>query len=122
MTTNCKQVIEKVQAYLLDWMDDYKQGVPEWANDPNEVAFVKFIDQYMHSYGANDASWRTPRGVLLHFVEGGDFDCYYYSQVNERLREWGLNPERYKDGKNWETYCNLICRDGARLYEKVKKG
>ncbi len=120
-TTNCKQVIESVQKYLLDYIDDYKQSEPEWANEPNEVVFVRMIDEYINNYGANDFSWRTPRRVLIKLVEGGSFDCYY-SQVNDRLTEWGLNPERYPDEKNWETYTNLISRDGERLYNKIKKG
>lgn len=120
-TTNCKQVIESVQKYLLNYMDDYKQSVPEWANEPNEVAFVRMINQYIDDYGANEFSWRTPRGVLITLAEGGAFDCYY-SQIDDRLTEWGLNPERYTDDKNWETYKNLIGRDGERLYNKIKKG
>lgn len=120
-TTNCKQVIDAVQKYLLDYIDDYKQSAPEWANEPNEVVFVWMIDEYMNNYGANDFSWRTPYRVLRHLVEGGSFDCYY-SQVDERLAEWGLNPERYTDDKNWETYKTLIRRDGERLYNKIKKG
>ncbi len=58
-TTNCKQVIESVQKYLLDYIDDYKQSVPEWANEPDEVVFVRMIDEYMDNYGANHN--RRPR-------------------------------------------------------------
>ncbi len=119
-TTNNKQVIERVQAYLLEWMGDYKQECPEWANDSDEVAFVRMIDEYIHDYGANDPEWRTPRGVLKKFVLGGEMDVYY-SQVAERLTEWGLTPEKYPDEKNWETYWGLICRDGERLYNRIKK-
>lgn len=120
-TTNCKAVVESVQKYLLDWADDYK-GETDFAGESNESAFVHIIDMYMNDYGKGknreSESWSTPAGVLRHFVEGAMMDVSYF-EVNNRLKSWGLNPERYDDDKNWETYIPLICRDGERLYNKI---
>lgn len=69
-------------------------------------------------YGRDAASWATPAGVLRHFVEGGMMDVYY-SQVDERLKSWGLDPERYDNDTNWNTYIRLVCRDGQRLFDKM---
>lgn len=123
-TTNCKAVVESVQKYLLDWADDYK-GETSFAGESNESAFVHIVDMYMNNYGKmrnRDAeSWSTPAGVLLHFVEGAMMDVSYF-EVNNRLKSWRLNPERYDDDKNWKTYIRLICRDGERLYNRLTKG
>ena len=123
-TTNNKKVIAGVQAYLLDWAGDYK-GETDFAGESNESAFVHIIDMYMNDYGKGknreSESWGTPAGVLLHFVEGAMMDVSYFD-VNNRLKSWGLNPERYDDDKNWKTYISLICRDGGRLYNKLTKG
>lgn len=120
-TTNCKAVVESVQEYLLDWGGDYK-GETDFAGESNELAFVHIIDMYMNDYGKGknreSESWSTPAGVLLHFVEGAMMDVSYFD-VNNRLKSWGLNPEKYDDDKNWETYIRLICRDGGRLYNKI---
>lgn len=124
-TTNCTTVMESVQKYLLNiWTNDYK-GETDFAGESNESAFVHIIDMYMNNYGRGidfcSRSWSTPAGVLLHFVEGAMMDVSYF-EVNNRLKSWGLNPERYDDDKNWKTYIRLICRDGERLYNKIAKG
>lgn len=123
-TTNCKAVVESVQKYLLDWADDYK-GETDFAGESNESAFVHIIDMYMNDYGKGknreSESWSTPAGVLRHFVEGAMMDVSYF-EVNNRLKSWGLNPEKYDDDRNWKTYIRLICRDGERLYNKITKG
>lgn len=123
-TTNCKAVVGSVQRYLLDWTSDYKCET-SFLNEPNESAFVHIIDMYMNDHGKGknreSESWSTPAGVLLHFVEGAMMDVSYF-EVNNRLKSWGLNPERYTDEKNWGTYVHLICRDGERLYNKLAKG
>lgn len=122
-STNCKVVVESVQAYLLAWVNGYKSET-SFSDEVNESAFVHVVDMYMnYGKGKNcDAkSWSTPWGVLKHFAEGAMLDVSYF-EVNNRLKSWGLNPERYTDEKNWETYCNLICRDGERLYNKLTKG
>lgn len=120
-TTNCKAVVESVQEYLLDWDGDYK-GETDFAGESNESAFVHIIDMYMNDYGKGknreSESWSTPAGVLRHFVEGAMLDVSFF-EVSERLKSWGLNPERYTDERNWETYIHLICRDGERLYNKI---
>lgn len=122
-TTNCKAVVESVQKYLLDWAD-YKDET-DFAGESNESAFVHIIDMYMNDYGKGknreSESWSTPAGVLLHFVEGAMMDVSYFD-VNNRLKSWGLNPEKYDDDRNWKTYIRLICRDGERLYNKITKG
>lgn len=119
-TTNCKAVMESVQEYLLDvWTNDYKCET-DFAGESNELAFVHIIDMYMNNYGRGidfySRSWSTPSGVLLHFVEGAMMDVSYF-EVNNRLKSWGLNPEKCDDDKNWKTYIRLICRDGERLYK-----
>lgn len=123
-TTNCKAVVESVQKYLVDWAGDYK-GETDFAGESNESAFVHIIDMYMNDYGKGknrySESWSTPAGVLRHFVEGAMMDVSYFD-VNNRLKSWGLNPEKYDDDRNWETYIRLICRDGKRLYNKITKG
>lgn len=123
-TTNCKAVVGNVQSYLLGWVSDYKCET-SFAEESNESAFVHIVDMYMNNYGKmknrEAESWSTPAGVLKHFVEGGMLDVAYFD-VNNRLKSWGLNPERYDDDKNWETYIRLICRDGERLYNKIAKG
>lgn len=120
-STNCKAVVEAVQSYLLGWVNGYKCD----AHEVNELAFVHIMDMYMNDSRkdkSRDAkSWSTPAGVLRHLVEGGTLDVSFF-EVNGRLRSWGLNPERYTDEKNWETYIHLICRDGERLYNKLTKG
>lgn len=122
-STNCKAVVEAVQSYLLGWVNDYKCET-SFAHEVNDLAFVHIMDMYMNDYGkdkSRDAkSWNTPAGVLRHFVEGAMFDVSYYD-VNERLKSWGLNPERYTDEQNWEMYIHLICRDGERLYNKLTR-
>lgn len=122
-TTNCKAVVEAVQSYLLGWVNDYKCET-SFAHEVNELAFVHIISEYMNNYGkgkVRDAmSWNTPAGVLRHFVEGAMMDVSYFD-VNNRLKSWGLNPEKYDDDKNWKTYIRLICRDGGRLYDKLTK-
>ncbi len=123
-TTNCKAVVESVQEYLLEWVSNYKSET-NFAGESNESAFVHIIDMYMNDYGKGknreSESWSTPAGVLRHFVEGAMMDVSYF-EVNNRLKSWGLNPERYDDDKNWKTYIRLICRDGERLYNKITKG
>lgn len=125
-TTNCKAVIEAVQHYLLEWAENEKLDY-ELQEETNEQAFVHIIDKYINLCGVTgcgrnsriDYSWNTPHGVLQHFVEGAMFYAYY-SDVNKCLTSWGLNPELYSNDKNWETYKHLICRDGQRLYNKIK--
>lgn len=121
-TTNCKAVVESVQKYLLDWAGDYK-GETDFAGESNESAFVHIIDMYMNDYGRGknrySESWSTPSGALLHFVVDGAMMDVSYFDVNNRLKSWGLNPERYDDDKNWKTYIRLICRDGKRLYNTI---
>lgn len=123
-TTNCKAVVKSVQKYLLDWTGDYKCET-SFAGESNESAFVHIIDMYINNYGKGknreSESWSTPAGVLRHFVEGAMMDVSYFD-VNNRLKSWGLNPERYDDDNNWKTYIRLICRDGERLYNKIMKG
>ena len=120
-TTNCKTIIESVQRYLLDWAGDYKAET-DYATESNESAFVQIINEYICAYGRGASlyslGWSTPAGVLRHLVEGGTLEMSY-CDVNNRLRSWGLNPERYSDAHNWKTYINLICRDGQRLYNKI---
>ena len=122
-TTNCKAVVGNVQSYLLGWVSNYKCET-DFAGESNESALVHIIDMYINDYGKGknreSESWSTPAGVLLHFVEGAMMDVSYF-EVNNRLKSWGLNPERYDDDKNWETYIRLVCRDGARLYKQLKR-
>lgn len=122
--TNNNTIIKNVQKYLLDWVNDYKSETSR-TNEPNDSAFVHIVDMYMNDYGkmrsCDAKSWSTPAGVLRHFVEGAMLDVSFF-EVNERLKSWGLNPERYTDEQNWETYIRLICRDGERLYNKLTKG
>ena len=117
--TNCKAVVESVQKYLLLWAGEEKADYETFANDSDESAFVGIVNEYIKSYGKEQTpygcTWSTPAGVLRHFAEGGMLDISYFD-VNNRLKSWGLNPERYTDEKNWETYVHLICRDGERLY------
>lgn len=74
-STNCKAVVEAVQSYLLDWVNDYKCET-SFVHEVNELAFVHIMDMYMNDYGkdkSRDAkSWNTPAGVLRHFVEGAE--------------------------------------------------
>lgn len=122
-TTNCKQVIEKVQAYLLDWAADRAAEYGLSDGTTPQQAFHSIVSQYMRDYGQygrDAASWATPAGVLRHFVEGAMMDVYY-SQVDERLESWGLDPQKYDNDTNWNTYIRLVCRDGQRLFNKINK-
>lgn len=124
INTNNSTIIKNVQKYLLDWVNDYKSETG-FANESNESAFVHILSKYMYNYGRGidfcSRSWSTPAGVLRHFVEGAMLDVSFF-EVNERIKSWGLNPERYTNEKNWETYIRLICRDGERLYNNLTKG
>ena len=121
--TDRKEIVEKVQEYLLDWAGNQ---APEYGleNATREEAFMQIVSGYIKSYGQEltdySISWSTAAGVLRHFVEGGMMDVYY-SQVDERLESWGLDPERYDNDTNWNTYIRLVCRDGQRLFDKINK-
>lgn len=122
-TTNCKQVIEKVQAYLLDWAADRAAEYGLADGTTPQQAFNSIVSQYMRDYGQygrDAASWATAAGVLRHFVEGAMMEVTY-CDVNKRLESWGLDPERYNNDTNWNTYIRLVCRDGQRLFDKINK-
>lgn len=116
--TDCKEITSKVQEYLLDWAGDQ---APEYGfeNATREEAFVEIVRGYILSYGQEltdySISWSTAAGVLRHFVEGGMMDVYY-SQVDERLKSWGLEVN---SSYSWDLYIALVCRDGQRLYDKL---
>lgn len=122
-TTNNKKVIASVQAHLLEWANEQKFNYEELRNSSASFTLCYIIDDYMETYGQDGSrdsySWSTPEGVLRHLIEGGDMDCTF-TQINERLESWGLNPRKYDYNKNWETYIRLVCRDGARLYKQLK--
>ena len=114
-TTYTRDIISAVQDYLLEFADDIL--VSDGLGETAEEAFVAWIDSMLGSRPFEQ--WGTPYNVLTSYVNGGSI-IGYYSEAEDALREWGLNPERYNEQKNWETYCHLIARDGAKLYDKLK--
>lgn len=116
-TTYRRDVIRNVQESLLQYAEDYL--IADGLGDTREEAFVNFIDEYLE-YQRPFEQWGTPYNVLRTLVEGGTFGGYY-SDCERSLIDWGLNPDRYSDEKNWETYVHLIARDGSSLYYKLKE-
>ncbi len=103
-TTNRKEIIAKVQETILEYFDGSKEE------------FAEQVEYLLNQHPDCPTLYHT----ILYMVQGGMFACYS-STAEREMAAWGLNPERYSDDKNWQTYCHLIARDGERFYNKIKK-
>lgn len=104
LSTNCKEVKEKIRAHIQEFM------TPEELKD-SALSIMK-----------NDRSCPTLYHAVKHMVEGGSFLCYY-RDVENFLNGLGINPENkeYSDEKSWELYCHLISRDSELLIKKAER-
>lgn len=115
-TTYRRDVIQRVQEYLLQFAEDYL--VSDGYGENAQEAFVHLIESYLGDRPFEQ--WGTPYNVLVTLVQGGTF-VGYISDAEKDLSDWGLNPENYDEQKNWDTYVHLIARDGSSLYRKLKE-
>lgn len=98
MTTYTKEIIQKNQEHILDYME---------------------LEDFIYTVSELEAI--TPYNAILKMVRGGYF-LVYHGDVNTYLDETiGKPKKRYSDTESWELYCRLIARDGSKLYNKISK-
>ena len=99
MRSTKKEVIEKIQAHILDYYED-REGVEGLKKD---IEAVKYGD--MNDYNA-----------IKYLVDGGAFDIYH-EDVQNFLNKLGINEKgkEYDPAKSWELYKHLIARETLKL-------
>ena len=105
MKTTNKEVVNKLQAHILDsFTQDFG-----WDND-NAVA--NLVEQISSMRIGSATNYTTAKELVM----GGTFLCYHY-QVREFLDGLGINPEgkEYDSQKSWDLYVHLLAREISKL-------
>lgn len=99
-TSNRKEVSENIQAHILEYYDKPEDFVEQMDN-MNEPTM-----------------WRA--GETL--AKGGSY-MIYYDEQRDFLNSLKINPKgkEFSDDKVFNTYSNLIGRESAKLYERLKR-
>ena len=105
--SNRKEVKEKIQNHILEYYED---------DDNPEEAFVKQME------AMKDNSHPTPYSWGRELAEGGNY-LIYNEDMNEFLDKLKINPKgkKFKEDQSFKMYVNLVARESANLYEKLKK-
>lgn len=105
--SNRKEVAEKIKNHVLEYYED---------EDDPETAFINQME------AMKDNQHPTPYSWGKELAEGGNY-LIYTEDMNEFLDNLKINPKgkKFSDDKVFSTYTNLVARESAKLYEKLKK-
>ena len=110
-TSYSKDIIHKNQKHILDRFKDYDPDLTP------EEAFVEQID-----YIKKGSRMSTQQAIKT-WAGGGSALIWNEDIKNYLSKDLKIPAKReYDDMESFELYCNLLARDGAKLYDKVKKG
>lgn len=109
LRTNSKQVIRQLEQDVLDnfWPKNYGGGTVGLQNLVDQIDAMRYND-------------RTIYQTALDYVEGGGYLVYYYdcrAYLQKLLKQSGDQAAVYSDEKVWKTYCHLMARTIAQLYD-----
>lgn len=107
MTTNTKAIIDKNKRHIL----------AQYKGKGGATAFVEDVDHYCKSFKV------TPYHAILKYVcEAPDLLFKTYD-VENYLVSLGFDRRRVESENydSWYYYTHLMARDGAKLYEELKK-
>lgn len=104
--SNRKEVREAIQSHIKEYYEEEEN----W-----EQNFIH--DMENQKYGNNVTPWQWGKNL----AENGTF-LIYDDDISEFLDSLKINPKgkKFNSQKTFETYTNLIGRESARLYEKIK--
>lgn len=105
--SNRKEVREAIQKHIKEYYED---------EDNWEENFIHDMENQKYGYNVNPWQW----GKQL--AENGTF-LIYDEDIDKFMNSLKINPKgkKFNNQKTFETYTNLIGRESARLYEKLKK-
>lgn len=104
--SNRKEVREAIQKHIKEYYED---------EDNWEENFIHDMENQKYGYNVNPWQW----GKQL--AENGTF-LIYDEDIDKFMNSLKINPKgkKFNNQKTFETYTNLIGRESARLYEKLK--
>lgn len=113
LRTNSKQVIRQLEADVLEpfWPKNYGGGTVGLQNLVDQVDAMRYNN-------------RTIYQTALDYVEGGGYLVYFYDcrdYLQKLLQQTDAQAGVYSDDKVWKTYCHLMARTMAQLYDYRQK-
>jgi len=105
MTTNTKAIIDKNKRHIL----------AQYKGRGGAKQFVKEVEGYM-SYDRYSSPYKA-----MEYIVNEPGLLYTNYDIERYLISLGLDPVRFKKFGMWDLYRSLMQRDGAKLYEELKK-
>lgn len=107
MTTNTKAIIDKNKRHILNCYKG-KGGATQ---------FVEDVDNYVKNFRVD------PYHAILDYVCQAPDLLFYTSDIENYLVSLGFDKRRVKSENydSWYYYTHMMARDGAKLYEELKK-
>ena len=108
-TSNRKEVSENIQAHILEY---YSEDYTGEKISPSE-AFVRQMDAMREP-----TMWKAGQRI----AEGGSY-LVYNQDMADFLDSLKINPKgkKFSEDKAFDVYTNLVGRESAKLYDRIKK-